>query len=194
MHDAYSAYNGFACAHALCNAHVVREATGTGEVDATAREDGWAADLVNLLGDAHRWVGHWREQGHHRLPDFKLDDLHWRYDRVVERALALHPPRPGKQTPARNMALRLHQRRDELLRFATDFTVGFSNNTAEQAIPMTKTRTKVSGGFRTLTGAQTFLALRGYISTVRKNGLRTMRALRDTLAGNPWTPPKPTTT
>jgi len=27
MHDAYSAYNAFTCTHALCNAHVLREAT-----------------------------------------------------------------------------------------------------------------------------------------------------------------------
>jgi transposase len=188
MHDAYSAYNGFTCTHALCNAHVIREATGIGEYDPAARDDGWAADLVNLLGDAHRWVGHWRERDHHRLPDFKLDDLHRRYDRLVERALTLHPPRNGKQTPARNLALRLRDRRDEFLRFAADFTVGFSNNTAEQAIRMIKTKTKVSGGFRTLTGAQTFLALRGYISTVRKNGLRAMASLRDALTGNPWMP------
>jgi transposase len=188
MHDAYSAYNGFTCTHALCNAHVIREATGIGEYDPAARDDGWAADLVNLLGDAHRWVGHWRERDHHRLPDFKLDDLHRRYDRLVERALTLHPPRIGKQTPARNLALRLRDRRDEFLRFAADFTVGFSNNTAEQAIRMIKTKTKVSGGFRTLTGAQTFLALRGYISTVRKNGLRAMASLRDALTGNPWMP------
>jgi transposase len=188
MHDAYSAYNGFTCTHALCNAHVVREATGIGEYDAAARTDGWAEDLVNLLGDAHRWVGHWQEQGHHRLPDFKLDDLHWRYDRLVERALGLHPPRAGKQSAARNLALRLRDRKHEFLRFATNFTVGFSNNTAEQAIRMIKTKTKVSGGFRTLTGAQTFLALRGYISTIRKNGLRAMRALHDALTGNPWMP------
>lgn len=194
IHDAYSAYNTFTCTHALCNAHVIREATGIGEHDPAARTDGWAADLVNLLGDAYRWVGHWRQRGHHRLPDFKLNDLHWRYDRLIERALALHPPRAGKQSPARNLALRLHQRKDEFLRFATDFTVGFTNNTAEQAIRMIKTKTKVSGGFRTLTGAQTFLALRGYISTVRKNGHRAMHALRDALTGNPWMPPAPATT
>jgi transposase len=194
MHDAYSAYNTFTCTHALCNAHVLREATGIGEHDPAARADGWAEDLVNLLGDAHRWVGHWREQGHHRLPEFKLDDLHRRYDRLVDRALALHPPRTGKQSPARNLALRLRDRRDEFLRFATDFTVGFSNNPAEQAIRMIKTKTKVSGGFRTLTGAQTFLALRGYISTIRKNGLRAMAALRDALTGNPWMPAAPALT
>lgn len=194
MHDAYSAYNSFTCTHALCNAHVVREATGIGEYDPAARAEGWADDLVNLLGDAHRWVGHWRQQGHHRLPDFKLDELYRRYDRLVNRALDLHPPRTGKQTPARNLALRLRERRDELLRFAADFTVGFSNNTAEQAIRMIKTKTKVSGGFRTLTGAQTFLALRGYISTIRKNGRRALRALRDALTGNPWMPTAPTPT
>jgi len=194
MHDAYSAYTSFTCTHALCNAHVVREATGIGEYDTAARADGWPADLVDLLGDAHRWVSTWSEQGHHRLPEFKLDDLHRRYDRIVDQALKLHRPRTGRQTPARNLALRLRDRRDEFLRFATDFTVAFSNNTAEQAIRMIKTKTKVSGGFRTLSGAQTFLALRGYISTVRKNGLGAMAALRDALTGKPWMPPAPATT
>jgi transposase len=194
MHDAYSAYNSFPCTHALCNAHVLREATGIAEYDAAARDDGWAAALVTLLGDAHRWVAAWREQGHDRLPDFKLEDLHRRYDQLVERALTLHRSRSGKQTPGRNLALRLRERKPEFLRFATDFNVGFSNNTAEQAIRMIKTKTKVSGGFRTLTGAQTFLALRGYISTVRKNGLRAMAALRDALTGDPWMPGAPATT
>jgi transposase/uncharacterized coiled-coil protein SlyX len=188
VHDAYSAYNGFACAHALCNAHVLREATGIGEFDTAARVDGWADELVNLLGDAHRWVADWRERGHHSLPAFKLDDLHYRYDQLVDRALALHTARPGKQTPARNLALRLRERRDEFLRFAVDFRVAFSNNTAEQSIRMIKTKTKVSGGFRTLHGAQTFLALRGYISTVRKNGQHVLTSLRNALAGQPWMP------
>ena len=82
----------------------------------------------------------------------------WRWDELIERALAAHPPRAGKQAPARNLALRLRDRREEFLHFTTDFTVTFSNNTAEQAIRMIKVKTKVSGGFRTLCGAATFLA------------------------------------
>jgi transposase len=194
VHDAYSAYNGFDCAHALCNAHIIREAVGVGEFDPAARTDGWAADLVDLLGDAHRWIGHWGARGHHRLPQFKLDDLHHRYDAIVGRALAVHPPRTGKQTPARKLALRLRNRKQDFLRFATDFTIAFTNNIAEQAIRMVKTKTKVSNGFRTLRGAQTFLAIRGYISTVRKNGLRALPALRDALLGNPWMPTLPSQT
>ena len=189
VHDAYSGYDGFTtCTHALCNAHILREATGIGEFDPQARADGWAEDLVSLLGDAHRWVAHWRGRNHTRLPAFKLDDLSARYDRLVERALTIHPARSGKQTPARNLALRLRDRKPEFLRFATDLTVAFSNNVAEQAVRMVKSKTRVSGGFRTLTGAQTFLAIRGYISTIRKNGLRAATELRHALLGNPWMP------
>lgn len=190
VHDAYRSYQAFDnCTHALCNAHIVREATGIGEYDAVARADGWAQALVWLLGDGHRWVAAWRDKGHDRLPDFKLDDLSRRFDDLVERALAAHPPRgSGKQSPARNLALRLRDRKDEVLRFAADFTVAFSNNRAEQDIRMIKTKTKVSGGFRTLKGAQAFLAIRGYISTVRKNGLRAAQSLYDALLGAPWMP------
>lgn len=190
IHDAYSGYDGFTTAtHALCNAHILREATGIGEFDPLARIDGWAEDLVTLLGDAHRWVSHWRTQEHTALPPFKLDDLFTRYDLLVERALSIHQHRPGKQTPARNLALRLRDRKTEFLRFATDFTINFSNNVAEQAVRMVKSKTRVSGGFRTLTGAQTFLAIRGYISSIRKNGLRAATELHNALLGNPWMPP-----
>lgn len=190
VHDAYAGYDGFAaCTHALCNAHAVRELAGIGEFDAAARDDGWAQQMIDLLGDAYRWVAAYRRDGHTCLPDFKADDLRYRWDQTIERALAAHPARPGKQTPARNLALRLRDRRDEFLRFTTDFAVAFSNNTAEQAIRMIKIKTKVSGGFRTLAGARTFLAIRGCISTIRKNGLRAADALRDALLGNPWTPP-----
>jgi transposase len=189
IHDAYSGYDTFTTAtHALCNAHILREATGISEYDPQARADGWAEDLVNLLGDAHRWVAHWRGHGHTSLPPFKLDDLSERYDHLVARALTVHPPRPGKQTPARNLALRLRDRKTEFLRFAANFTVAFSNNIAEQAVRMVKSKTRVSGGFRTLKGAQTFLSIRGYISTIRKNGLRAATELRNALLGSPWMP------
>jgi hypothetical protein len=53
-------------------------------------------------------------------------------------------------------------------RGAVHHRLAFSNNTAEQAVRMVKSKTRVSGGFRTLKGAQIFLAVRGYISTIRK--------------------------
>ena len=189
VHDAYAGYGAFtACTHALCNAHAVRELAGIAEFDAACGDD-WAEQMIDLLGDAYRWAGAWHREGHTQLPEFKADDLRRRWDQLTARALQVHPPRPGKQTPARNLALRLRDRREEFLRFTTDFAVAFSNNIAEQAIRMVKVKTKVSGGFRTLHGAQTFLAIRGYISTVRKNGMRAAHSLREALLGSPWMPP-----
>src|SRR3982074_2995474 len=68
------------------------ELTGIGEFDQAARVDGWTEAVINLLGDAHRWVGAWRRDGHDRLPNFTVEDLSsWRYDELVARALNVHP-------------------------------------------------------------------------------------------------------
>ncbi|MWA07267.1 transposase [Actinomadura sp. LD22] len=64
VHDAYAGYDGFAgCAHTLCNAHAVREPAAIAEFDAVAR-DGWAAEMIGLLGEAHRWSSAWHRKGH----------------------------------------------------------------------------------------------------------------------------------
>ncbi len=78
--------------------------------------------------------------------------------------------------------------RDDYLRWLTDFTLPATNNTAERAVRMAKTKTKVSGGFRTLTGLQRFVALRGYLDTLRKNGIPALHGLRNALTGQAWMP------
>ena len=53
---------------------------------------------------------------------------------------------------------------------------------------MTKVRQKISGGFRTTTGADRFSRIRGYISTLRKQGIPIFAALTSTLSGRPPMP------
>jgi hypothetical protein len=47
---------------------------------------------------------------------------------------------------------------------------------------------KVSGTFRTAEGADVFCAIRGYISTARKNGCCVLDAIHDALIGSPFIP------
>jgi transposase len=57
---------------------------------------------------------------------------------------------------------------------------------------MIKIQQKISGSWRTLTGAQRFARIRSYISTVRKHGHNPLTALRDLFAGRPVTLPETT--
>ncbi|WP_347350088.1 IS66 family transposase [Intrasporangium sp.] len=196
VHDAYAAYysdviNQDGITHALCIAHIQRELRAVAEHDLAAGKDGWAAQLQALVGDMFRWRDTWHAAGHEQVPKFKLDKIIAEWDTLLARALDVHPHQPGRlagQTHARRLALRLRDRKDDYLRWLTDFTIPATNNTAEQSVRMIKTKTKVSGGFRTLAGLQQFLTLRGYLDTLRKNGRHLITDLRHALQGNPWIP------
>jgi transposase len=84
--------------------------------------------------------------------------------------------RPPRRT-GHNLLLRLRDRKADVLRFTADFDVPFTNNQAERDIRMMKLRMKISGGFRTVVGAEIFAAMRSVISTARKHGANILRAL-----------------
>ena len=70
---------------------------------------------------------------------------------------------PGKQKPgrlkrskARNLLERLIDYEDDVLRFMDNPMVPFTNNRGENDIRMTKVHQKISGCFRSMTGATMF--------------------------------------
>src|ERR1700690_705736 len=75
-----------------------------------------------------------------------------------------------------------------ILAFLWEWDLPFTNNEAERAFRMMKTRLKISGCFRTLEGACRHVRIRSYISTVRKHGLPVLEHLRNTLDGRPFLP------
>jgi len=138
---------------------------------------------------------HAREHNRSAIPPDVADPLlkSWRHAILV--GLAQHPARPGrKQSKTRNLLERLHAREADVLRFAHDLSVPFTNNQAERDLRPTKTQMKISGTFRSETSAQAWARIRGYVSTARKHGINAFDAIHAAVTGNPWTPtPSPAT-
>jgi transposase len=83
-----------------------------------------------------------------------------------------------KQSKARNLLERFLSYEPEITRFAVDFDVPFDNNQAERDIRNAKVKMKVSGGFCSKRGADSFAAIGSVIGSAVKQG----KALFDTIS------------
>jgi len=194
IHDALSVYDGATyatAAHALCGAHLLRELTAVAQDHPDAA---WPAQARRALADLNTLARTARENGQAVIAaDLAAEPLRL-FRHAVLVGLAEHRRQPGrKQSKARNLLERLRDREDQILRFAADLAVPFTNNGSERDLRPVKTQIKISGCHRATTGAQAWLRVRGYISTVRKHGHDVLTALRDAITGNPWQPPIPAT-
>jgi transposase len=193
MHDHWSPYLKFEnCRHAFCNAHHLRELRFMVE----QYDQTWAQAMAHLLLDIKAEIEA-APPDHTALPPDRIADYERRYDDLLRQGFAANPPpdlpppvKRGrkKQSPARNLLGRLQQHRAESLAFMRDFRVPFDNNLAERDVRMVKVKQKISGTFRTRLGADTFCAIRTYISTVRKQGHNVIAAIHDACLGQPVFP------
>ena len=191
VHDHWKSYFTFNdCQHALCNAHHLRELRFVHE----QYEQEWAQNMAKLLVNIKKRT---ENIALGKLSKKELSQFEEGYDRFIEQGLEANPPpsvtlpkRRGrkKQSPPKNLLDRLKEFKPQTLAFMVDSRIPFDNNLAERDVRMIKVKQKISGSFRTQHGADTFCALRSYISTVRKNNLNVIISLQQALLGKPFLP------
>jgi transposase len=188
VHDHWkSYYNLHGVEHGLCNQHHLRELKSIMEHE----KELWATAMTRILRVALR-CRHFH--GHNAIPASRIKRLTKMYDKIIKHGLAFHEaqtplPCKGKRgrQPRRtghNLLLRLLHYKQDVLRFLHDPAVPFTNNDAERDLRMMKCKQKISGGFRSMQGAEQFARIRGFISTVRKQGFNVLSSIQSVFSGN----------
>ena len=190
VHDHWKPYFRYdQCQHALCNVHHLRELIYFIEEEKAS----WAQSFKEHLLAGKAAVEKAKQKGQNHLEREFLQAYSRRYREILEGALKSLPApvRTGKRgklkkTKQQNFIERLLTHKEAVLRFMYDFRVPFSNNLAEKDIRMVKLKDKISGTFRSFHGAQRFARIRGYISTVRKNGRNVYEEIKNALCRRPF--------
>ena len=190
VHDHWASYLQFEdCYHIMCNAHHLRELIHAHEEHGQQ----WAEKIIHCLLDAKHEVEASKASGKSTIGEKRMDYYSHRYSRILSDAnneipdlAAPTQKRRGrkKQHKLRNLHDRLSIHKHETLAFCYDFLVPFDNNLAERDVRMAKTKQKISGCFRSKHGADRFCRIRGYISTMRKQGYNILVALRHAVDGD----------
>ena len=182
IHDGLQSYFKYGCDHGLCNAHHLRELTCVYE----DFDQPWAKQMIDFLLEVKERKDNSRGWSFSRKT---ITGFEYRYQEILQEGLEANPPppeAPGKKKRGRkkkskplNLVERLKEHEKATLAFMYDFSVPFDNNQAERDLRMMKVQQKISGTFRSFDGASAFCTIRGYISTVRKQGMNVISALQD---------------
>jgi transposase len=194
IHDGLKAYFPYSqLQHGLCNAHHSRELDFLEE----RYPQKWVTELSDLIMEIKAAVDTAKKKSKTKLSPKTLANFSTQYDALLKQGFKKNPPpkvegpfrrgRP-KQGVAKNLLDRLLDHKEAVLAFMYDFNVPFDNNQAERDVRMMKVKQKISGCFRSDHGSETFCAIRGYISTARKNDQPVLDVLHAAFENHPYIP------
>ena len=189
VHDCWASYWHYESAtHALCCAHLLRELTGVEE----NHKQSWASDFKKLLLDMKKTKEKALEAEQQELSAYYHRKFDEKYQSILAQAYEINPQpehtnKRGRPKKGKVLALieRLDKYKASIMLFIHNFMVPFDNNQAERDIRMIKTKTKVSGCFRSETGAKNYLKIMSYIGTAKKQGINPYEAIHKAILGTP---------
>jgi transposase len=167
--DSLGSQRGHADIWQVCLAHPLRDA----QYAIDRGDDGFSAAFKRLLLRAIA-IGRRRD----RLLGTTLAQYRADLDRRLDRVLAL--PRRGQA--AEKLRRRIARDREHLFVFITDRDVPATNNVSERALRPSVIFGKVTNGFRSEWGAQTYAAFRSVVSIAKINNRSVLADLRRVLA------------
>ena len=187
VHDRWASYFTYDhCEHALCGSHLLRDLKFVED----AHNHAWAKRMQKLLLDTCRKV---REHDNKALDEAACKAVRKRYRTILTQAKRELPAPPVRldgqrgriaKSDAENLHHALATYETEVLRFARDPDVAFTNNRAERDVRMAKVKQKISGCFRTPQHAAAYCRISSYLQSMAYQGYNPLSAIQVALNGN----------
>jgi len=167
VHDCWRCYfKVVAVAHQICLAHLLREFNHISECYKLK----WATDFKQLLVETIAYKKTLLPLDYHKT-------LNQRTEFEKRLTKLLEEPIQKKHPLAISLQNRLVKYRQHIFTFLYYHQVPPNNNGSERAIRNVKVKQKISGQFKSFTGAESFAILRSIIDTAIKNNLNPLHSL-----------------
>jgi transposase len=190
VHDHFSSYyKNNLVTHAECNVHILRYLKGILEVF----KHGWTQEMITLLTEVLKIKKEYIASGKTSFEPAKLNEISEKYDFILSKGQQEYEESiRGKKkisysNDERLLLKRLQEYKSEHLRFITNFDAPFDNNQAERDLRPFKTKTKVSGCFRSNKGLEAFTKVYSLISTLKKQNKNIYSNILDIFSGKELT-------
>jgi transposase len=190
--DGYSAYQQLLPQLAgvqQCCQHVIRRCRAVTRLGPGSLQS-WAADVIDVLRDAHQAVEEALARGDPALDAELLAKLREHYDEAVAFGITHNRHRDWHDGnhPGYALGCWLRDYKDQVWLFTTQLAVDWTNNCSEQAVKAAKRHQAVSGYWHTNRTLARWCRLRSYLDSAASHGLTALDATTRALAGNPWLP------
>lgn len=179
--DSYSFKN------AECNTHILRYLKGVKE---NIVEHTWQDKMSDLLKELRAEKEKNIENKIYEFNEEYIKEAYQKYKNIIELGYKENSELVDYHYYKKdelNLISRLDKFIDNHLMFIKDFSVNFSNNTAERGIRQVKRKVCVSGLFKNLSRAEEYATILSYTETCYRHGVNRMDALRRLFANNPYT-------
>jgi transposase len=172
-----------------CCQHVIRRARAVTKLGPGSLQS-WAADVIDVLREAHQAVEEALARGDPALDAQLLAKLRKRYDEAAAFGITHNRHRDWHDGnhPGYVLGSWLRQYADQVWLFTVNFDVEWTNNCSEQAVKAAKRHQAVSGYWHTNRTLARWCRIRSYLDSAASHDLTALDAITRALAADPWLP------
>ena len=176
VHDHDTTMYSYGTKHYECIIHLGRYLE---EIIENVKNISWPRYLKKLLFEINKKRKQLINQDINCFTDEEIKNYEMKYDEIIALSKKENEDINSSfyKSKARTLSNRCEKYKENHLAFIKDFNVPFDNNLSERELRIIKTKTKVSGGFRSEDGCENYCNIISIINTAKKRNINPFKAI-----------------